>query len=153
MRCLGVVRARTERKDGVSRAYDVRRVLLGALRSGVSLAAVSILARLGVAQSGNAFPDTGYVTPRIIADGRTIFRGHGGCIACHGMDLRGGVGPTLLEHTWKDARNGTLAEIFRVVTGGVPGTTMLARPNGISDEQARRVTAYVWAASHHRAPP
>lgn len=69
------------------------------------------------------------------------------------MDLKGGIGPTLLAHPWKDAKHGTLTEIFRVVTTGVPGTSMLARPNGISDEQARRVASYVWAASRHRAPP
>jgi mono/diheme cytochrome c family protein len=143
--------------DGARRKQRVRGSPPVGLRVCAGLFAALTLVHVSAAQQAPAttpaFPDTGYVTNQIIADGRSIFRGHGGCIICHGVNLKGGIGPTLLEHPWKDAKNGTLAEIFRVVTSGVPATSMLARPNGISDDQARRVSAYVWAASHHRSPP
>ncbi len=154
MHSVGVVRAGNQ---GTVSWMRPRTVLAVALRIGVVSGGVLTLAPVSGAQqviaTTTAFPDTGFVTEKVIADGRAIFRGHGGCIICHGLDLRGGIGPTLLEHPWKDAKNGTLTEIFRVVTSGVPGTSMLARPNGISDDQARRVASYVWAASRHRALP
>lgn len=154
MHSIAVVRAGNQ---GTASWMRHRTVLAVALRFGIAFGTAMILVPVSSAQQVSAttvaFPDTGFVTEQVIADGRAIFRGHGGCIICHGMDLKGGIGPTLLAHPWKDAKNGTLTEIFRVVTTGVPGTSMLARPNGISDEQARRVSSYVWAASRHRAPP
>jgi mono/diheme cytochrome c family protein len=105
------------------------------------------------APAASQFPDTSSFTDKVITDGRDVFRNHGGCIVCHGVDLKGIIGPTLLEHTWKDAKNGTPAEIFRVVLSGVAGTSMIARPNGINDTQARNVAAYVWAVNHRHIKP
>lgn len=99
------------------------------------------------------FPDTSFVTEKVIASGRAIFRGTGGCIICHGQNLQGVIGPTLLEHAWKDAKGGSMAEIFRVVVSGVPNTAMIARPNGISDQQVRQVAGYVWAVNHRHVQP
>ena len=125
---------------------------------GVVLLMASVLVPLtAIAQAAPSppapFPDTGFVTAKVIADGRTIFRGRGGCIVCHGQNLQGVIGPTLLEHPWKDAKGGSMAEIFRVVVSGVPGTAMLARPNGINDDQVKQVAAYVWAVNHRHLQP
>lgn len=86
--------------------------------------------------------------------GRTIFHGQGGCFVCHGEKLEGGpIAPTLRAHPWKDAKDGTLDAILSVVMHGVPGTAMVSHPNGISDAEAARVAAYVWAVSHGVATP
>jgi len=126
-----------------------------------------ILAALGVAaltapaaataqegqHSAPALPDTAAITPATIDAGRAAFHGAGQCAACHGAHLEGGVGPTLKAHEWKDAKNGDLSAIYRVVTQGVPGTPMVAHPGGISDSVAVEVAAYIWAVNHRNAKP
>jgi hypothetical protein len=68
--------------------------------------------------------------------------------------LEGGpIAPTLLAHQWKDAKGGGYGAILGVVTTGVSGTAMISHPGGISDDDARKVAAYVWAASHGKAKP
>ena len=106
-----------------------------------------------VAQRGAAPPDSVVATASAISAGRAVISGPGTCVICHGQNLEGGVGPPLTAHAWKDAPGGSLAAILRVITKGVDGTTMVARPGGISDEQARNAAAYVWAVSHNRAKP
>ncbi|HEU4642411.1 MAG TPA: cytochrome c [Gemmatimonadaceae bacterium] len=98
--------------------------------------------------------DSAAVTTKEIDEGRAIFHGAGTCTTCHGEHLEGGpVAPTLREHAWKDAKDGTFPEILRVITHGVPGTLMVSHPGGISDEEATDVAAYVWAVSHGKAKP
>jgi mono/diheme cytochrome c family protein len=82
-----------------------------------------------------------------------VIRGAGTCLVCHGQNLEGGIGPPLTAHAWKDAPGGSFAAILEVITKGVDGTTMVARPGGITVEQARDAAAYVWAVSHNRAKP
>jgi len=105
------------------------------------------------AKTKSAAPDTSIITDKLIAEGRDVFRGHGGCIVCHGQNLEGLVGPTLKAHKWKDAENGDFSAIIRVVTSGVPGTVMVSHPNGVSDAQIVSVAAYIWAVNHARAKP
>ena len=97
--------------------------------------------------------DTLVATPDAIERGRAVFHGAGTCFVCHGARLEGVVGPTLLAHAWKDAKDGELSAIYAVVTHGVPNTAMVAHPGGISDAQAMQVSAYVWAASHGKVKP
>lgn len=93
------------------------------------------------------------VTDAVIAQGRTVFRGTGGCAACHGADLAGGpIAPSLVDAAWKNG-DGSLAAILDVIRAGVEGTAMAAYPGGITEEQAARVAAYVWAVSQGRASP
>jgi mono/diheme cytochrome c family protein len=90
----------------------------------------------------------------MVAAGRRIFHGKGGCSACHGMNLEGGpVAPTLKQHSWKDAKDGELGAIFYVDTHGVTGTVMVAHPGGISDAEATNVAAYIWSVSHRGTKP
>ncbi|MHB1310997.1 MAG: c-type cytochrome [Gemmatimonadaceae bacterium] len=100
-------------------------------------------------------PDTTAITPAMISAGRTIFHGKGTCFACHGANLQGtpGVAPTLLAHTWKDARNGDYRAIIGVVSHGVPGTAMVAFPGGISPTEVPVVAAYIWEASRGKVKP
>jgi mono/diheme cytochrome c family protein len=92
-------------------------------------------------------------SPGAIGAGRDVFHGAGTCQVCHGANLEGVVGPTLKGHMWKDAKGGGYDAILNVVLKGVPGTVILSHPGGISDDDARKVSAYVWAVSHGKANP
>lgn len=93
------------------------------------------------------------VTDAMIREGREVYHGPGGCAACHGENLGGGpIAPSLADDSWKHG-DGSPGAILHVVRTGVNGTAMMALAGGISDEQARRVAAYVWAVSQGRASP
>jgi mono/diheme cytochrome c family protein len=93
-------------------------------------------------------------SPASVSAGRDIYRGPGTCQVCHGANLEGGpMAPTLKTHPWKDAKGGGYNAILGVVMTGVPGTAMVSHPGGISDEDARRVAAYIWAVSHGKTNP
>jgi len=122
----------------------------------VMLACASVVcalsARSAAAQQAPATAaDSEQATPAAINAGRAVFHGPGTCLVCHGANLEGGVGPQLTAHDWKDAKGGSYAAIFGVITKGVDGTAMVAHPGGINDEQAKQVAAYVWAVSHGKA--
>ena len=124
----------------------------GVLRSFAAATALTILSGVAPAQT-SAVPDSNSVNAKTINAGREVFRGHGGCVVCHGPNLEGIVGPTLKAHKWKDAENGDYTAIIRVVSKGVPGTVMVSHPNGVSDAQIATVAAYIWAVNHGRAKP
>lgn len=122
------------------------------------LAIVATRGQRAAAQGGAvnppAPPDTAAVTPQMIAEGRQLFHGRGTCFACHGMKLEGGpIAPPLTAHQWKSAKGGELDAIYYVDTHGVSGTMMFAHPGGISDAEAGRIAAYIWAVSHRGAQP
>jgi mono/diheme cytochrome c family protein len=100
-------------------------------------------------------PETNQITNAMVTSGRDVFHGAGGCFQCHGADLEGSaIAPTLnKKKDWKDAKDGTLQEIFRVVTHGVDGTAMVSHPGGISDAQAVYAAVYVWSVSQGKAKP
>ena len=99
-------------------------------------------------------PDTGAITSQAVDAGRAIFHGRGTCYACHGGQLEGTqLAPTLKSHAWRDAKNGQLDEIFRVVTHGVPSTVMVALPGGISRADALSVASYIWSVNNRSAKP
>jgi mono/diheme cytochrome c family protein len=98
--------------------------------------------------------DTAAITPQAIDAGRAMFHGKGTCFACHGAQLEGTqLAPTLKSHAWRDAKNGQLDEIFRVVTHGVPSTVMVAFPGGISRADALNVASYIWSVNNRNAKP
>ena len=128
------------------------------VRSMVIISLATILAShvaraQGAKPTAEVVPDTTAITPALIAKGRDVFRNHGGCAVCHGMQLEGGAGLPLKKAKWKDAGNGDLASIVRVVSNGVPGTLMVAHPNGINEERVVEVAAYIWAVNRGRAKP
>lgn len=99
-------------------------------------------------------PDTAAITPAMVDLGRALFHGKGTCFACHGAQLEGTqIAPTLKAHAWRDAKNGQLDEIFRVVTHGVSGTVMVAFPGGISRSEALNAAAYIWSVNNRQAKP
>ena len=95
------------------------------------------------------------VTPAMIAKGKTIFTSTGLCFACHGMDAKGMVGPSLVDPTWIHGK-GTYPEIVQIVTTGIPvaetktGKGAMPPKGGsqISEDDVKAVAAYVWSLSH-----
>lgn len=99
-------------------------------------------------------PDTNAITPAMVDLGRAVFHGKGTCFACHGAQLEGTqIAPTLKAHAWRDAKNGQLDELFRVLSHGVPSTVMVAFPGGISRTEALNVAAYIWSVNNRSAKP
>lgn len=98
--------------------------------------------------------DTSAVSQEMIDHGRSVFQTKAPCATCHGSSLEGtAVAPPLRPHAWRDAKSGSLDEIYRVITHGVPGTAMVAFPGGITDAEARALAAYIWAVDKGKAKP
>ena len=108
------------------------------------------------APSANAVPsaEADSSSNAAVNAGRRIYNGSSNCWMCHGAKLEGTpVAPALLAHEWKDAPDGAYGAIVGVVLSGVPGTAMAGHAGGISDAEAKKVAAYVWAVSHGNAKP
>jgi len=120
-----------------------------------------LVVTLGVTSTlaGQSLPDSlpPGVTAKMIADGQKLFTGPGLCMACHGMDAKGGgIGPNLTDTVWIHHK-GSFEEIVAQVTRGIPsdetesGAMMPARGgSSLNDEQLRAVAAYVWSLSRRR---
>jgi len=99
------------------------------------------------------------VTPRQVEDGRKLFGGTGLCMACHGLQAKGGIGPDLTAGPWLHGR-GSYDELVARILKGVPleeskgGQMMPPRGGGgISDAEVRAVAAYVWTLSRRKPAP
>lgn len=104
----------------------------------------------GRARGLTAGMDPAEITDGMLAEGREVFAGRGGCAACHGADLDGGpIAPSLRDDVWRTG-DGSLADILEIIRNGVEGTAMVPYPAGIDDEMARAVAAYVWSVSQGR---
>jgi len=78
-------------------------------------------------------------TPAAIASGETIFTQN--CVVCHGPDMKGGIGPSLLDELW--IHGGTAADVVRTVTEGVVEKGMLSWGPILGPEKIQQVAAYV----------
>ncbi len=99
------------------------------------------------------------VTPAAILEGKSLFVGEGLCLACHGADAKGSIGPDLTDNIWLHG-TGSFAEIVARVLAGVSseqsklGQIMPPRGgSGITDEQVRAVAAYVWSLRYKPGRP
>lgn len=130
---------------------------LSALAFGIVIGALTIAASAVTSNASthqSVLPETGQITKAMVSAGRDVFHGQGTCFACHGAELEGTpIAPSLQAHKWKDAKDGSLPEIYRVVTHGVDGTAMVTHPGGITDAQAVYAAIYVWSVSHGTAKP
>lgn len=79
------------------------------------------------------------VTPEAIAAGATVFAQN--CVACHGANLEGGIGPTFLDEEW--LHGGQAANILKTITEGVPAKGMVPWGGILSPEQINQVAAFV----------
>lgn len=118
----------------------------------VCLLAVSPIRAARAQASADTLPTD--VTQAVLAEGKSLFGGEGLCAACHGVDAKGALGPDLTDQTWLHG-TGKFSEIVARVLAGVTsdesklGQIMPPRGGaGITDQQIRAVSAYVWSLSH-----
>lgn len=71
--------------------------------------------------------------------GEAVFKAN--CVACHGAELTGGIGPSLIDTTW--IHGGTPEAIQHTITVGVPEKGMLTWGPILGPEKVAQVTAYV----------
>jgi len=85
------------------------------------------------------------ITPEAVAAGKEIFAAN--CVACHGADMHGGIGPNLVDTTW--IHGGAPEQILATITNGVPDKGMLTWGPILGPEKVAQVAAYV--VSQNRA--
>lgn len=90
------------------------------------------------ADSGAEFTDLAK-DAETVKQGETIYKQM--CFACHGMNLEGAAGPSLIDATWVHGANP--ADWFRIITKGVSEKGMMAY-EAVYDETTRKnLTAYI----------
>ena len=106
------------------------------------------------AQSADSLPSG--VTREMVNKGKTLFGGAGLCLACHGPDGKGGVGPNLTDQQWHHG-DGSYEALVKLITAGVPlndsKTGQMMPPkggSGISEADVQAVAAYVWSLSRKK---
>lgn len=73
--------------------------------------------------------------------GKELFASKG-CIACHGINGGGGIGPNLTDNKW--ILEADFKGIFNVISkGGRPGKGMVAWENSISKEDRQLLSSYI----------
>jgi cytochrome c oxidase cbb3-type subunit III len=79
------------------------------------------------------------LTDEMAEAGATVYQTN--CVACHGANLEGGIGPRLDDDEW--IHGGTPADVVRVITEGVPEKGMLAWGPILGNERVRQAAAYI----------
>ena len=74
-----------------------------------------------------------------VAEGEGVFQTY--CVACHGANMLGGIGPNLLDEEWIHC--GTAEDIIRTITDGVPAMGMVPWGPVLGADQVNRVATYV----------
>jgi mono/diheme cytochrome c family protein len=111
------------------------------LRTCVVLA-LSTYAGLGAAQ-GVTNPLT--PEPAIVTEGKKLYHS-AGCIACHGNNARGAVGPDLTDDEW--LRKPSDEMVFNTIRNGRQGTAMSGFAGDLTDEQIW--TIITWLRDENR---
>jgi mono/diheme cytochrome c family protein len=83
----------------------------------------------------------------LIVAGRRVFAGSCGMAYCHGSDGAGGSGPRLRD------RGFTAARLTKVITDGIPGTSMPAFGKGLKPEQITQLVAYLLSVNRELPGP
>jgi mono/diheme cytochrome c family protein len=73
-----------------------------------------------------------------------------GCVACHGNNARGAVGPDLTDDEWLRAPSDEM--IFNVIKNGRAGTLMSPFRDAMSDEQIWKLVTYLRDENRKRKP-
>jgi len=72
--------------------------------------------------------------------GRKLYDSQG-CVACHGNNARGAVGPDLTDNDWLRAPSDEM--IFNVIKNGRSGTLMSPFKDFMQDEQIWQLVTYI----------
>lgn len=74
-----------------------------------------------------------------LAEGKNIYDAN--CMACHGAELQGTVGPNLTDAYW--LHGGSVGDIFKTIRDGVPSKGMIPWKAQLSPEQIQQVSSYI----------
>lgn len=97
------------------------------------------------------------VTAKMVEDGKKLWSGQGLCLACHGPEGKGGLGPDLTDGKWLHINGSYEQLVARIIKGVMPdeskgGQIMPPRGGGgLSDDQVKAVAAYVWTLNRRPA--
>lgn len=90
------------------------------------------------------------VTMEMVNQGRTLFRGQGTCLACHGPNAQGTqLGPDLTDDEWINVSGREMAALEEIIKTGVPQPKQHPGPMpamggaNLSDAQVKALAAYV----------
>ena len=78
--------------------------------------------------------------PEAAAGGKKLYDSQG-CMACHGNNARGAVGPDLTDDEWLRAPSDEM--IFNTIKNGRSGTLMSPFKDAMSDEQIWKIVTYL----------
>lgn len=87
------------------------------------------------------------LSPAAVAAGEQVFMTT--CIACHGKDMHGGIGPDLLDNTW--IHGGKPEEILKTVTEGVLDKGMPPWGKILGPEKVALAAAFVYTRNQQAA--
>jgi putative heme-binding domain-containing protein len=106
-------------------------------------AAIFMMAACCRAQNANPVkPD-----PQAAETGRWMFRIY--CSPCHGIHADGGRGPDLTLGSYSAGDQD--ADLFRVISRGIPGSEMPAYAGRVEDDGIWRLVAYIRSTARHEA--
>lgn len=87
------------------------------------------------------------LSPAAIAEGQSVYMST--CVACHGVDLHGGIGANLVDATW--IHGGSPDEILKTVSEGVGTKGMPAWGKVLGPQKTASVAAFVYDAAQKAA--
>jgi cytochrome c oxidase cbb3-type subunit 3 len=90
-------------------------------------------------QAAAAAATTLSMSPEAVEAGEAVFKAN--CVACHGANMLGGIGPNLLDTVW--IHGGKPEEIQHIITVGVPEKGMLTWGPILGPEKVSQVAAYI----------
>ena len=111
---------------------------MSSILRGVVIAATCILVApaLQAQQLKNPFG----LDPEAAAEGKKLYDKQA-CMACHGNNARGAVGPDLTDDEWLRAPSDEM--IFNTIRNGRSGTLMSPFKDAMSDEQIWKLVTYL----------
>jgi cytochrome c oxidase cbb3-type subunit 3 len=76
---------------------------------------------------------------KALEDGKKIYTQN--CVACHGANGEGVVGPNLTDEYW--LHGGTIKNLFHTITEGVPEKGMISWKKSLNPIQIQQVSSYI----------